>query len=387
MAPERLSEPDWTGLADVYPAKLVQSLRDTLERGDVPLVDPALLGLSEGIDPATTMRLLDEISRLGHLAIEEHKLCGNCKIRVNPEDEAAGICSRCTSHFAELDFPFTLKRVFKRLAGRESRDISWVVTVHGMNSDGTWQQDFSWLIASKLKYSAPVLILKYPILRVMTLFERTQRLLAANLGECLQNAITHTHQRSSEMTDTPDVVLHSYGTLVFSRLLLDPRFESLKFGRVILAGAIVRPDYDWAQHIASGRIEAVVNHCGDKDWIVYLAQYAIPDSGPSGHVGFLDPIVHNVKARNYGHDTFFDIEPMKANLVPGGAWDRFLTYPAYQMAGEDEDAMTRPATWSPDCLAIFVRALAKLLALAGLGPLSWFGMQLVSAVKAIVHAK
>ena len=385
MAPERLSEPNWTALAGVYPAKLVEGLRDTLERGDVPLIDPALLGLSVESDLATTMRLLDEVARLGHLAIEEHKLCGNCITRVNPEDEAAGICSQCTRHYAELDIPFTFKRVFKRPAGRESRDISWVVTVHGMNSDGPWQQDFSWLIANKLKYSAPVLILKYPILRVMTLFERTQRLLAADLGKRLQNAIAHTHQRAGEVTDTPDVVLHSYGTLLFSRLLLDPRFESLKFGRVILAGAIVRPDYDWAQHIASGRIEAVVNHCGDRDRIVHLAQYAMPGSGPSGRVGFLDPIVRNVRAENYGHSTFFDIEPMKANLAPGGAWDRFLTYPADQLAGQDE--MARPAAWSPDWSAMFVRPLAKLLALAGLGPLFWFGMQLVSAIKAVVHAK
>lgn len=166
MAPERLSEPNWTALAGAYPARLVEGLRDRLERGDVPLIDPALFGRSLGSDIATTTQLLGEVARLGHLAIEEHKVCGNCKNRASPEDEAAGICPRCTRHYAELDVPFTVKHVFKRSAGRESRDISWVVTVHGMNSDGPWQQDFSWLIANKLKYSAPVLILKYPILRV-----------------------------------------------------------------------------------------------------------------------------------------------------------------------------------------------------------------------------
>jgi len=36
---------------------------------------------------------------------------------------------------------------------------------------------------------------------------------------------------------------------------------------------------------------------------------------------------------------------------------------------------------------MFVRPLAKLLAQAGLGLLFWSGMQLVSAIKAVVHAK
>lgn len=377
--------PDWTALEGDYPAKLVEGVRDTLERADSQVIDPALLGPSFQSDVATTIRLLNEVARLGFLAIEELKLCGNCDTLASIEDQTAGTCPKCASHYEELDNPFKLKRVFKQPAGRESRDISWVVTVHGMNTDGPWQQDFSWLIANKLKYSAPVLILKYPMFRVMTLFERTQRLLAADLGERLQTAVGHASQRGDELKGVPDVVLHSYGTLLFSRLLLDPRFATLKFGRVILAGSIIRPDYGWAQHISSGRIEQVVNHCGDKDWIVYLAQYAMPSSGPSGRGGFVDKAVRNVKATDFGHGTFFDIEPMKVNLAQGGIWDRFLTYPANRLAGENE--MAGPAEWHPNRVAVFVRFLAKLLALIGLGPLIWFVMQLLSAVKAVVHAK
>lgn len=172
---------------------------------------------------------------------------------------------------------------------------------------------------------------------------------------------------------------------MFSRLLLDPRFASLRFGRVILAGSIVRPDYDWAQHVDSGRIEQVVSHCGDKDWVVGIAQYIIPGSGPSGRRGFVDKAVRNVKAAGFGHGTFFDIEPMKANLAQGGAWDRFLTYPADRLVGDDE--MTGPAEWSPSGVAVAVRSLIKLLTVVGLGPLIWLALQLVSAVTALIYAR
>lgn len=384
MAPERLAEPDWTELERGYPAELVEGVRDTLERADSPVIDPALLGPQFHSDVATTTRLLEDVARLGLLATEEVKLCGNCGVLASAEDRAAGTCPSCGSRYQELDTPFRSKRVFKLPQGRESRDISWVVTAHGMNTDGPWQQDFSWLIANKLRYSAPVLILKYPVFRVMVLFERTQRLLVTDLGQRLEAAIGHARQRGDELKEAPDVVLHSYGTLLFSRLLLDPKFAGLKFGRVILAGAIVRPDYDWTRHVASGRIEQVISHCGDKDTVVGLAQFTIPGSGPSGRTGFVDPVVRNVRAAGYGHGTFFDIEPMKANLAPGGAWDRFLTYPADRMAGAE--AMEGPASWSPNGLAMVFRGLFKLLALP-LGPPIWLAMQLIAAVKSVLTAK
>jgi len=386
MAPERLDPPDWTALEQAYPAALVEGLRDTLEHADASVIDPTLLGPSFNTDIATTIRLLEEVARLGLLATEEVKLCGNCGIVAAAEDQAAGTCPNpgCGKRYEELDTPFRTKRVFKLPEGRQSRDISWLVTAHGMNTDGPWQQDFSWLIANKLRYSAPVLILKYPVFRVMALFARTQRLMVGDLGERLETAIAYAKQRD-ELRDAPDVVLHSYGTLLFSRLLLDENFDGLKFGRVILAGSIVPPDYDWGQHIRAGRIEQVVSHCGDKDGVVLLAQYFIPNSGPSGRIGFTDKAVRNVRATDYGHGTFFDIEPMRANLAPGGIWDRFLTYPPENLEGDDQ--MTGPATWSPNPLAVVTRFATKLLALLGLGPLLWFGMQLWSAIKTLLYAR
>jgi hypothetical protein len=382
MAPEHAV--DWAGLAGDYSSELLDGVRGTLEQADSSVLDPALLGPSFNSDVATTTKLLQEVARLGYLASEEVTLCGNCPALASTEDRAAGTCPRCGKRYDELDKPFRSKVVFRRPAGRQSRDVSWVVTVHGMNTDGPWQQDFSWLIANKLRYSAPVLILKYPVFRVMVLFARTQRLLVADLGRRMRAAVEYARLRRGEMREAPDVVLHSYGTLLFSQLLLEPEFATLRFGRVILAGSIVRPDYDWTKHLSSGRIEQVINHCGDKDWVVGLAQFTIPHSGPSGRIGFVDRAVRNVKALGYGHGTFFDLEPMKANLALHGSWDRFLTYPQDQLVGDA--GMAGPSRWLRPWAGSVSRWLLTLLALA-LGPLVWFGMQLYSAIGTIIKGR
>ncbi|KFL25148.1 hypothetical protein JP74_21205 [Devosia sp. 17-2-E-8] len=376
--------PEWENLKRDHSPELVDGVRLQIERADTELIDPEIFtkGLDASID--ATKLLLEEVARLGLLLSSEEKHCGQCGALASEEDQAIGRCPRCNARYEELDEPFKIKQVFKLPQGRRSRDISWLVTVHGMNTDGPWQQDFSWAIAKKLRYSAPILIFKYPILRAMTLFERTQRLASTDLGERLRLAAAQASQRIGELSPAPDVVLHSYGTLLFSRLLLNDRFADLRFNRVILAGSIVRPDFDWSSYVKSGRIKQVINHCGDKDNAVFVAEFMMPNSGPSGRVGFLDPVVSNVKAPGYGHGSFFDIDRMRANLAPNGAWDRFLTAPAERVAGDE--IMVRPHHWAAKPLALPSRIVLKILSVV-LGPLSWFCFQVWMAIKAIVWAK
>lgn len=384
METERLMAPDWENLRREHSPELVDRVRLEIERADTELIDPEIFakGLNASID-ATTF-LLAEVARLGLLLISEEKRCGQCGALASEEDQAVGRCPRCDTRYDELDEPFKNKQVFKLQQGRRSRDISWLVTVHGMNTDGPWQQDFSWAIAKKLRYSAPILIFKYPILRAMTLFERTQRLASTDLGERLRLAAAQASQRVGELSPAPDVVLHSYGTLLFSRLLLNNRFSDLRFNRVILAGSIVRPDYDWSSHVKSGRIKQVINHCGDRDNAVFVAEFMMPNSGPSGRVGFLDPVVTSVRAQGYDHGSFFDLDRMRANLEPNGAWDRFLTAPAERIAGDE--IMVRPHQWAASPLALPSRITLAVSSVV-LGPFFWLVFQGWAAIKAIVWAK
>lgn len=80
----------------------------------------------------------------------------------------------------------------------------------------------------------------------------------------------------------------------------------------------MRPDYDWSQRIAQGRIEAVFNHCGGRDCAVPFAQFFIPGTGSGGRRGFSDPAAINVLNPDYRHSSCFDIAELEANLAEGG---------------------------------------------------------------------
>lgn len=58
-----------------------------------------------------------------------------------------------------------------------------------------------------------------------------------------------------------DIIAHSFGSLLLVKLLDRPESADFKFGRIVVAGSIVKPDYGWKRHIRSGRVEAVLNHC------------------------------------------------------------------------------------------------------------------------------
>jgi serine/threonine-protein kinase len=59
----------------------------------------------------------------------------------------------------------------------------------------------------------------------------------------------------------PDIIAHSFGTwLVGHALESNP---DIQVGRVVLTGSILRPDFNWKEHMPSGQVEAVLNHYGN----------------------------------------------------------------------------------------------------------------------------
>ena len=127
-----------------------------------------------------------------------------------------------------------------------------------------------------------------------------------------------TEARARGFEGYPDVIAHSFGTWLFGHLLKEELHkeveERLCFGRVILLGCILRPDFDWQELRDAGVVQEVLNHFGSKDPVVPCAHFTIWDSGPSGRQGFdidqdtLDQAsVINVKADGYGHSHAMDI--------------------------------------------------------------------------------
>jgi hypothetical protein len=209
--------------------------------------------------------------------------------------------------------------------------------------------------------------------RIGVLFRWRHRMLAQQLGQRIRKAIINA--RENQIEEPPDVVIHSFGSQLF-RLLLDmPASSDLRFGRVIAAGSVIRPDFDWSSHIRDGRIEAVLGQCGGRDWAVPFAQFTIPGTGPGSRHGFTDPSVINVRNELYGHSTAFTEAELVRNLARGGLWDRFLREP---LATFSDPRQFKPNVWSP--APGFLRRLARMSVIGILGVAA-----LAPAVLLILH--
>jgi len=254
----------------------------------------------------------------------------NCGRPLAEADRSANLCPHCQIDFRETGEE-PIARTIYSISGELSRDIEWMIVIHGMNTLGPWQEELSWRLSNKFRYSAPVHIYKYGLVRLGVLLRFQHRQLVRALGHRVRRAAGFAAEFRRKRA--PDVILHSFGTLLFARLLDDPEFADLRFGRVILAGSIVRPDHKWARHLETGRVEAILNHCGDEDRIVELANPFIPGSGPSGRRGLRDPRAYSVVAPGYNHSTFFEDRGLSENLAHDGVWDRFLRLPLNTFEG------------------------------------------------------
>ena len=320
---KQLSNIDWTEFTQHYDEILVNEIKKRVESGSSIEINPNFF--------VTNISNTDSVMGLINRLVE-HKVILKKEFRICPingcnnvlGDDEVNICPRCNTDYRRTgDEPY--KQIKYLTTENISRDVPWLIAVHGMNTDGKWQEEFSWRIANKFWYHAPVLLFKYGLIRYRVLFSHSHKTFTRRLGEKITEAIEHARQNG--ITEPPDIVVHSFGSLLFSYLLTHEDFKNLKFGRVIICGGIVSPNFNWSHFIAVNKIEAVLNHCSKKDYVVRFAQFTIPTSGPLGAVGSSDSKVFNVREENYGHSTYFEPEVLAKNLGTEGVWDIFLKYP------------------------------------------------------------
>lgn len=298
----------------------------------------------------------------------DHFLCPNpqCGETLDNGMLAAGECANCGLEFA-LEDEKPIASVRYRIVGKPSRDIPWMIVVHGFNTRGPWQEDLSWLIANKLRYAAPVLIYKYGWATIDVLSRPLQERQIKSLGRRMRKAIDYAKARG--LVERPDIVAHSFGTHLFTEVLKDPEFNDLKFGRVITVGSIVRPDFDWTSLAGNDRIGAVLNHMGGRDMPVLFAQYMIPGTGPGARCGYLDEHAVNQLDPEFDHSEALRSTRLQEQLRDGGLWERFLTQPEGNFAPDNEHTPTKwKAAW------VGLRAVTRLIGRAIIivfGPLSY----------------
>jgi hypothetical protein len=326
---KQLSSVDWAKLIEGHDEALVNEVKKRLESGRATEINPNFL-VTDTSDVNSVKQLLNQLVELGVISKKQVRVCPVAGCGNILEDEEIDICPRCNTDYRQTgDEPY--EEIKFLITGNISRDVPWLIAVHGMNTDGKWQEEFSWRIANKFWYHAPVLIFKYGLIRYRVLFSFFHKVFTRRLGEKISAAIEHARQNG--INEPPDIVVHSFGSLLFSYLLTHDDFKNLKFGRVIVCGGIISPDFNWSHFIATNQIEAVLNHCSKKDYVVQFAQFTIPTSGPLGAVGSSDPKVLNVREETYGHSTYFDSSELARNLGREGVWDIFLKYPLNNLEG------------------------------------------------------
>lgn len=260
--------------------------------------------------------LLDRVAADGWFNKIERFHCPNCHFQLSTQEAAQTLCPECNEVYNQHDRVINKTVYFRRLA--PIRVVDWVIAIHGMNTRGEWQESFCWHLATTWGRSVPVVIYKYGIVIAGVLLAWRRKKLIRQFRNKL--AALQVEAYAQGFTGKPDVIAHSFGTWLFGHLLKDelklqPQ-ERLHFGRIILTGCILQPDFDWKRIQDEGLVENVLNHYGTKDFIVPLAHFTIIDSGPSGRRGFDGDRVLNIRADGYSHSDLFSTKKFVVNEKP-----------------------------------------------------------------------
>jgi pimeloyl-ACP methyl ester carboxylesterase len=247
-----------------------------------------------------------------------------------------------------------------------ARVAPWLLVVTGVGLRGRREDALLARAASIFDGSVPVVHHRYGVFRSGALFRWCQRIATARLAERI---------RSFAGTGPPDVLAHSFGAWLVGQALRDN--PDLRVGRVVLAGSVLRPDFDWGSLIRVGRVEAMLNHCGQRDLWAWASEYFIPDSGPSGRRGCMaEHGVVNHAAPGFRHRTYFAAR--RIDEVHQELWQPFLTFPEDELGrlgNRAGDEGWRPPPWL--LRANLARAVVILAAAVGI---------LAAAVGAVVLA-
>ena len=328
----------WGELAASHPPPLVAELRRLAEQGGPFRVTPTELAAPTSATSKQALALLRAPALARWLHEETQFRCPHGGEELSREEAGESVCP----YHPEIDFAEhpILEATFFVHDAPPTRDVRWLLALHGMNTRGWWQEDLNWLVSLSYGRMVPVAIYKYGLVRPGAVIRLRQRRIMRKLILRIERLAGETE--SSGFGSRPDVIAHSFGTWLLGHgLVSDP---GLRVGRVILLGSILRPDHDWSRLIQRGQVEAVLNHHGTEDGWVRIAQRFIPCSGPSGRRGFDDPAALNRPAPGFGHSQFFeeDVLPTLFREV----WGPFLTAPSQSLSHLPELSRTT-ARWRP----------------------------------------
>ncbi len=156
-----------------------------------------------------------------------------------------------------------------------------IVTVHGIRTFGQWQERLAALIEAE-DPDARIYNYHYGFFSVLAFLVPPLRAIRVRFfRRALQGIVgDNPHARIT-------LVGHSFGTHMIGWAIARG-FEDKRasFEQIILAGSVLRQDFDWQELIDKRIVKRVINDCGVDDGILILSQFGVLFTGMAGRLGF-----------------------------------------------------------------------------------------------------
>lgn len=172
-----------------------------------------------------------------------------------------------------------------------------VVSLHGIRTRGVWQKELAPILSKAGFIPYPLDYDYFSAVGFLSEGSRKRRV------EWLRKELEVIMAR--EGVKRLSVIAHSFGTFMTAALI--EKYQ-IKFDKIILAGGIVRQDFNWDACFKKEQVNFVRNDYGRLDVWPKMAQEWVPEAGSSGREGFSQKDSVRLEQKQfpkYGHSDYF----------------------------------------------------------------------------------
>lgn len=188
-----------------------------------------------------------------------------------------------------------------------------ILSIHGIQTFGQWQNKLNKTLENHKEFNSSVHILyKYHYFPITHFLRNNKR--AFEVDKVCRDIVQTTER-------FPDakfcIVGHSFGTYLIAESLAKIHHR-INVERIILAGSVLKSDYDWFPIIRKHNIKKIINECSTRDIPLLFSHFFAKGLGMAGIEGF--PPHAGVIMNRYttgGHSCFFNKENLQA-------WTNFI---------------------------------------------------------------
>lgn len=178
---------------------------------------------------------------------------------------------------------------------QDNPDTTVVLLIHGIQTDGAWQQ----LVQKSLSELSRTYVhgLGYECVSAAQLASPVRGSPVKKITQDIRDA------KTLEPAAKFVVIAHSFGSYILSKVLSS--CPDISFEKIILCGCIIPTTFPWAKHTRGMPKRSIINDVGTRDFYPVLATFSSVGYGASGRKGFQSP---HIKDRyfDYDHSDFFE---------------------------------------------------------------------------------